>query len=252
MLLKGKTALITGGGTGIGRAAAIRLAEEGAEVWIAGPELSELKETCAQIGAAARPLSCDITDLVSLEHAIETPPHLDIVVGNAGVSFSTPLSRQAGADWRRMAEVNQWGTANTCLLAGNRMIREGTSGRVVIVSSVLAGLAEAGSSAYGMAKAALNQLTRQLAVEWAIHGIAVNAVAPGTVQTSMSFVSGEDEYASEWFRKFYVNPERPRIPLRRPGQPEEIAEGILFLCNPRNSYCTGQILTIDGGLTITF
>ncbi len=252
MLLKGKTAFITGGGTGIGRATAIRLAEEGAEVWIAGPEVGSLKETCALIGPSCKHLPCDVTDIVSLKHAIETPAHLDFVVGNAGVSFPTPLTSTAGADWRRMIEVNQWGTTNTCLLAGKRMIREGTSGRIVIVSSVLGKFAEVGSTAYGMAKAALDQLTRQLAVEWAPHGIAVNSVAPGTILTPMSFVSGENECESEWFKQFYINPARPRIPLRRPGNPEEIAEGILFLCNPRNSYCTGQTLTIDGGLTIVF
>ncbi|MFV0416718.1 MAG: SDR family NAD(P)-dependent oxidoreductase, partial [Chthoniobacterales bacterium] len=124
--------------------------------------------------------------------------------------------------------------------------------RIVIVSSILGGLAEPGSTPYGMAKAAINQLARQLAGEWAEHGILVNVVAPGFVETPMSFVSGSNELESEWCRQFYLNPERPRVPLLRPGQPEEIAEAVLFFANPRNTYTTGTTLTVDGGLTIKF
>lgn len=252
MILSGKHALITGGGTGIGRATAYRLAEEGAEVWIAGTEAYSLEETASGIGELCHPLTCDITDQRQLDAAITLLPRLDILVANAGINFATELSPKATPDWRRMIEVNQWGTINTCLLAGQRMIRDGIPGRIVIVSSILGNYAEAGSGAYALSKAALNQLARQLAREWAAHDILVNALAPGTVLTPMSFVNGSNEYESDWFQTFFIDSKRPRIPLRRPGTPEEMAEGILFFCHPRNSYCTGQILTLDGGLTVTF
>ena len=251
-MLTNRTAFITGGGTGIGRATAIRLAEEGANIWIAGPNEDDLKKTREAIGPNCHSIRCDVTNPQDLEAAVAAPPRLDILVANAGVSFPTPPSPEAFDAFRRLIEVNQWGATNTCLLGGKRMISEQNRGRIVIVTSILAGLAEIGSTAYGMSKAALGQLTRQLACEWAPHGLLVNAVAPGGIHSPMSYVSGSNEFESDWFRQFFIDPARPRIPLCRPGTPEEVAEGILFLCNPRNSYCTGQTIVIDGGLTVAF
>lgn len=108
-MLKDHVALITGGGTGIGRAAAIRLAEEGATVWIAGPNEDDLKATREAIGPACRSIRCDITNPRELEAAVAAPPRLDILVANAGVSFPTPASSAASDSFRRMIEVNQWG-----------------------------------------------------------------------------------------------------------------------------------------------
>jgi NAD(P)-dependent dehydrogenase (short-subunit alcohol dehydrogenase family) len=132
------------------------------------------------------------------------------------------------------------------------MIAQKKGGRIVIISSILSGIAEPGSAHYAMAKAALNQLGRQLAVEWATYGILVNVIAPGCVLTAMSSVTGENEFESEWFKQFFVNPKHPRLPLMRPAAPEEIAEAILFFANPRNTYCTGAVLNVDGGLTVKF
>jgi NAD(P)-dependent dehydrogenase (short-subunit alcohol dehydrogenase family) len=151
-----------------------------------------------------------------------------------------------------MLEVNLWGAVFSCRAAGAKMIRQREGGRIVITSSILGGIAEPGSAPYAMAKAALNQLGRQLAVEWAEHGILVNVVAPGCVHTPMSYVTGANEFESEWFKEFFINPKRPRLPLMRPARPEEIAEAILFFANPRNSYCTGSVLDVDGGLTVKF
>lgn len=252
MILRGKTALITGGGTGIGRATAQRFAEEGAAVWLLGIDEASLIETQALIGAACHYRLCDVTDPDQLALAIDGLDTLDIAVSNAAVSFPTPLAIKDLDAWRRMIEVNQWGPVHTSLLAGRHMQRRGTPGRLLHVASILGRIAEPGSAAYGMAKAALQQLTRQLAVEWAGHGILVNAVDPGAVLTPMSIVDGQSEYDSDWFHRFFIHPDRPRIPLRRPGRPEEIAEALLFLANPRNTYCTGHVLTVDGGLTATF
>jgi 3-oxoacyl-[acyl-carrier protein] reductase len=252
MMLKDKTCLITGGGTGIGRAAAQRFAEEGARVWITGRQQKHLSETAAAIGAACTSRQGDVTDVETLRSIVHEMPALDVVVSNAAVSFPVDPLADSPDKWRQMLEVNLWGTVNVCRLAGERMIRQGTGGRIVIVSSILAELAEPGSAPYGMAKAAINQLARQLAVEWAAHRILVNVVAPGFVHTPMSYVSGVNELESEWCKTFFLNPRRPRVPLLRPGDPNEIAEAILFFANPRNTYCTGSVLTVDGGLTVSF
>lgn len=251
MILTGKTALITGGGSGIGRATAIRFAEEGAEVVIVGRNEAMLRETAEIVGPKCKVAVGDVSDAAILSELVDSLAQLDILVSNAAVSYPTPID-EVTEEWRRMVEINLWGSVNACLAGGRRMRREGRGGRIVIVSSILGQIAEVGSTAYGMAKAALNQFTRQLAVEWAAENILVNSVAPGFVVTPMSFVGGTNETESDWFKQFYSNAERPRIPLMRPGQPEEIAESVLFFANPRNTYCTGQTLVVDGGLTIKF
>lgn len=248
--LEGKTALVTGGGSGIGRATAKRLTAEGAKVWIVGRRETELREAAEEIGC--EPRVGDVTDEKRVRAVIEEIGQLDIAVSNAAVSFFVDAHTDPLERWREMVEVNCWGAVNTCRAAGDAMIAQKTGGRIVIVSSILADLAEHGSTPYGMAKAALNQMGRQLAVEWAQHGILVNTVAPGCVRTPMSIVNGADEYESEWFRKHFIDPERPRLPLLRPGTAEEIAEAIYFFCLPANSYCTGAVLTVDGGLSVKF
>ncbi len=251
MMIKDKVALITGGGSGIGRATAVRLAEEGALVWIVGRNENTLSETASLIGPRCKYAVCDVSDENQYSELLASVGHLDFLVSNAAVSFQTPLGGSI-EQWKKMMDINMWGAVYSCLAAGKTMIEKNVAGRVVIVSSILGEIAETGSTAYGMAKAALNQLTRQLATEWADHNILVNAVAPGFVVTPMSFVSGANECESEWFRQFFVHDDRPRIPLKRPGRPEEIAECILFFLNPKNTYCTGQTLTVDGGLRIKF
>lgn len=250
MILTGKTSLITGGGSGIGQATARRFADEGAAVWVVGPSLKPLEETVSMIGNPCNARVCDVTDAAGLERVIESMPALDVLVSNAAVSFEIDSLADPLEQWRKMIEVNLWGTVNACRTAGRRMVSEGRGGRIVIVSSIHSELAEPGSTAYGMAKAAISQLARGLACEWAMDGILVNVVAPGFVLTPMSFASGVNELESDWCKQFFLNPKRPRIPLLRAGTPEEVAEAILFFANSRNSYCTGTTLKVDGGLTI--
>lgn len=252
VILDGQVCLITGGGTGIGRATARRFAEEGADVWVVGAASETLDETASMIGSSCTASVCDVSDAAGLQKLVDSMPALDVLVSNAAVSFAVdPLSDPLEL-WRKMIEVNMWGMVNACRAAGRRMISDGRGGRIVLVSSILGELAEPGSTPYGMAKAAINQLARQLACEWAEHGILVNVVAPGFVLTPMSFASGVNELESEWCKQFFLNPERPRVPLLRPGSPEEIAEAILFFANPRNTYSTGATLTVDGGLSVKF
>jgi NAD(P)-dependent dehydrogenase (short-subunit alcohol dehydrogenase family) len=252
LLLTGKTCLITGGGTGIGRATSVRFAEEGASVWIAGIDLDSLKSTAAEIGPNCTWKPCDVTKQEQIQQAVDEIPQLDILVSNAAISYPIDLLSDPLARWQKMIEVNMWGGILTCRAAGRKMIDQGKGGRIILISSILSGIAEAGSTHYAMGKAALNQLGRQLAVEWAQHGILVNVVAPGCVLTPMSYVTGSNEYESEWFKEFFVDPKHPRVPLMRPARPEEIAEAVLFFANPKNSYCTGSVLVVDGGLTIKF
>lgn len=252
MMLNEKTCLITGGGSGIGQATAHRFAEEGARVWIVGRNRQNLLDTAADIGPSCTFRCGDVTDVAAMTEIIRDMPVLDVLVSNAAVSFPVDPLADSPDQWRKMIEVNLWGTVNACRIAGSRMIEQARGGRIIIVSSILADLAEPGSAPYGMAKAAINQLARQLAVEWASHNILVNVVAPGFVHTPMSYVSGANELESDWCKTFFLNPRRPRVPLLRPGRPHEIAEAILFFANPRNTYCTGTVLTVDGGLTVTF
>lgn len=252
MLLTGKTCFITGGGTGIGRSTALRFTEEGASVWIGGVDVESLQSTAARIGPNCEWRPCDVTKEAQIQKVVDDIPQLDVLVSNAAIShpidlLSDPLSR-----WREMVEVNMWGGVLTCRIAGQKMIRQGKGGRIIIISSILSGIAEPGSAHYAMAKAALNQLGRQLAVEWAEHGILVNVIAPGCVHTPMSYVTGSNEFESDWFKQFFIDPKRPRVPLMRAAEPEEIAEAVLFFANPRNSYCTGSVLVVDGGLTIKY
>ena len=251
-MMKNKSCLITGGGTGIGRSVAQRFSEEGADVWVVGRSQETLDETASTIGSRCIARVCDVADAAGLEAVVESMPALDVLVSNAAVSFAVDPLADPIEQWRKMIEVNLWGTVNACRAAGKRMIRDGRGGRIVIVSSVHCQLAEPGSTPYGMAKAAINQLARGLACEWAAHGILVNVVAPGFVLTPMSFASGVNELESDWCKQFFFNQEGPRVPVLRPGKPEEIAEAVLFFANPRNSYCTGTTLTVDGGLSVKF
>jgi NAD(P)-dependent dehydrogenase (short-subunit alcohol dehydrogenase family) len=248
-MLLGKFALITGGGSGIGRAAALRFVEEGAAVFVVGRDAPHLDETCKLAGARCEARPCDISDERAFTKVIDDLPRIDILVNNAGVSFSWAAMNDSLDKWQRMIDINMKGSLYGSRAAARRMKQQGTGGRIVNVTSVHWTMAEVGSVHYGIAKAAVTQMTRGLAAEWAPHGILANTVAPGFVDTPMSRASGENELESAWFKQHYVD--RPRIPLRRAGKAEEIAEVILFCANPRNSYMTGAVLMVDGGLSIT-
>ncbi len=172
---------------------------------------------------------------------------LDAVINSAGISFSSP------ADGEKLEELRggfQMMTSGAILASriAVRLMPQG--GRIVHVTSIHAERAEQGAAGYSMAKSALNQYVRVLALELAPRNILVNAIAPGFIDTGMSRASGVNELETPWFQKNYV--EGHHLPLRKAGRPEEIAGVAWLLCGPDASYLTGQCLIVDGGLTITF
>jgi NAD(P)-dependent dehydrogenase (short-subunit alcohol dehydrogenase family) len=173
--------------------------------------------------------------------------HVKALVNCAGI-FSTADPIEARLElWREPFDTMVSGAVLMTRMVVP-MMPEG--GRIIHVTSIHGERAERGSSSYAMAKAALNQYCRSLALELAPRNILVNAIAPGFVATPMSVVNGVDELETEWFRKNYI--EGHHLPLRRAAQPEEIAGVAHFLASPDASYITGQVITVDGGLTITF
>jgi meso-butanediol dehydrogenase / (S,S)-butanediol dehydrogenase / diacetyl reductase len=239
--------LISGGGTGIGRALAFAFAKAGGEVCIVGRTEATLAEVVRESEGRIRFAICDVAD-VDRWRTIVADERPDVLVNNAAVSLGTDLFSETDTSWETVFSINLHGALASCREAA-KFMRERGSGRIVNVTSVHGRICEKGSAAYGVAKAAVDQLTRCLAVELGPYGILVNAIAPGFVDTPMSRASGENELETEWFRKNFI--ENGRIPLGRAAQPEEMAGVVLFLAGRENTYVTGQVLAVDGGLTLT-
>lgn len=251
--LSGRNAIITGAGTGIGRAVAIRLAEEGARIGLLGRRLAPLKETRKKLpGTGHLICPCDVSDPGQIKAAArifrKRFRRLDILVSNAGVSSPQPAISSSLDDWNLPLAVNFYGAVHYCRSFVPMLRREG---RIIFVTSIHYERAERGGSAYAASKAAAGQFARALALELADRKILVNVVAPGFVNTPMSVIPGKgNELKTKWFRDNYVK--GGHLPLKRAGKPEEIASVVAFLAGPDSSYMTGSILTVDGGLTATF
>lgn len=172
---------------------------------------------------------------------------LDALINNAGVYKTADVIESPLAEWRKPFDIMVNGAILMSRLAAQLM---SDGGRIIHITSIHGERVEQKASAYAMAKAAINHYCRGLALELAPRNILVNAIAPGFVDTPMSIVNGVSELESEWFRKNYI--EGHHLPVRRAAQPEEIAGVAYFLAGPDASYITGQIITVDGGLTITF
>jgi glucose 1-dehydrogenase len=240
--LKGKTALVTGGASGIGYACAEIFARKGAKVWIADANADAGSKAARKLKAEF--VACDVGDAMQARALIDAvargAKRLDILVNNAGIAPSKPFLDMTEDDWDRVIRVNLKGAFLVGQAAARLMVAKKTQGAIVNMSSVNAVLAIPGLAAYNVSKGGLNQLTRVMALELAPHGIRVNAIGPGTIATELArkAVLGSPEAKTKIMS---------RTPMGRLGEPAEIAETALFLASKRSSYMTGQIVYVDGG-----
>jgi 3-oxoacyl-[acyl-carrier protein] reductase len=242
--------MITGAASGIGKATAIRFAEEGYDVCL--NDIQNMEHVFAKLSIgnhfAVNGSYADEKTIEECGHKIsEKWGKLDALVNCAGISRKTIVGESATGEWESIFHHMSRGAILTSNLA-IPLMQQG--GRIIHITSIHAERAEFGSGGYAMAKAAINQYCRNLANELTGRNILVNAIAPGFVNTAMSIVDGENELESDWFRKNYIKGHH--LPLRRAAQPEEIAGVAFFLAGKDASYITGQVITVDGGLTITF
>ncbi|MCC6483407.1 MAG: SDR family oxidoreductase [Armatimonadetes bacterium] len=249
---KRRNVLITGASSGIGRATALRFAEEGYNVCVNARTEEKLRGVAAQLEPGDHlVVPGDYSDPSVAQAARDAISQswgeLDALVNVAGASYPAHPIDDPLDTWRKNFDILVDGAVLMTRAAAPLMH---SGGRIVHITSIHGERAERQSSAYGMAKAALNQYCRALALELADRNVLVNAIAPGFVDTRMSIVDGISELESDWFIQGYV--EGRHLPLRRAGRPEEIAGVALFLCGPDATYITGQVITVDGGLTITF
>ncbi len=247
-----KRVLITGASSGIGKATAFRFAREGWEVCLVARRKELLDQIHAELPAGQHlvcPGAYEQPDTAErLRAAIAGAwGSLDVLVNSAGVFMTADILSAPLEEWRKPFDIMVNGAiAMTRTAAG--LMKDG--GRIIHVTSIHGERVEARASAYAMAKAAINHYCRALALELAPRNILVNAIAPGFVDTPMSIVDGSNELEGEWYRRNYI--EGHHLPLKRAGQPEEIAGVAWFLAGADASYITGQVISVDGGLTITF
>lgn len=250
--LHGKTAIVTGAAQGIGAAIAARFCAEGALVVGFDIDAPALEVTAVRLDGF-EPVVVDLASEEAITTAIEAVRHahpaIDILVNNAGVMSYGRIDKTDVGLWAAAIAINLEAAFHCCRLVAPAMIERG-SGRIVNIASTEALQPEPCVSPYAAAKGGLIALTRAVAVDLAQFGIAVNAIAPGMIRTRMSIVDGVDETTTSVFHQWYV--EQRKIPLARAGAPEEIAGAALFLASDDASYITGQVLVVDGGLTITF
>lgn len=243
--LQGKHALVTGGGTGLGRAFALQLAAAQATVTLAGRRRAPLEETASLIresGGRAHCITLDVSDAASVAPAFDAlHAPVDIVVNNAGLAADAMLLDLPEEDWDRIFDANLKGAWQVARAAARMMIAAGIRGSVINIASILGSAVQKGTAPYAAAKAGLLHLTRAMALEWARHGIRVNAIAPGYYYTDM---------AAEYLDSDSGRAMLKRIPQRRLGAPDELGGAILLLASDASAYMTGSVVTVDGGLSL--
>jgi NAD(P)-dependent dehydrogenase (short-subunit alcohol dehydrogenase family) len=243
--LSGKSALVTGASSGLGRHFAKTLAAAGAKVGVAARRMDLVASVCESIrehGGTAVPLQLDVADRASVAQAVREAAArlgtLDILINNAGVTATKPFLDLDGEEWDRVIETNLKGAFSVAQEVAWKMRQQGSGGTIVNIASIL-GLRVAGQvSAYVASKAGLVQLTKAMALELARYGIRVNALCPGYMETDLN----RDFFASEAGQALIR-----RIPQRRLGRPEDLDGALLLLCSDAASYMAGSVIVVDGG-----
>jgi 3-oxoacyl-[acyl-carrier protein] reductase len=249
MTLKDQVAIVTGGSRGIGRAIVAALAKDGARVAFVyrgnADAAQALEGEITAVGGIAKAYQGDVADPAAAERVVEAVlaewGRVDILVNNAGVIRDKLFLQMEAEDWNAVIGTNLTGSFAFCKAVAKQMAFKQRSGRIINVSSIAAEHVNVGQANYAASKGALNSLTRVLAVELGRRNVLVNAVAPGFIATDMSQavrnLAGEDNL-------------KKLIPVRRLGKPEDIAAVVLFLAGPAAAYITGQVITVDGGLSL--
>ena len=241
--LDGKVAIVTGGNQGLGRAFARALGEAGARVAIAARDEARSASVAGELGALA--VSADVTDAASVEAMLETVTAelgpVDVLVNNAGTCFHRPALEVPEEEWRAVWDVNVDGLWRCSRTVGAQMVERGT-GAIVNIGSISAEIVNRPQwqPAYNASKAAVHQLTKSLAAEWAMCGVRVNALAPGYVKTEMSPVD-EPRFRPRWIED---------AAMQRYAVPDELGPSVVFLASDASSFMTGAVLVVDGGYTL--
>ncbi len=250
--LEGKTALITGGGTGIGFGCARALLMDGATITIVGRRADVLEQAAARLeadapaGAGVRFLTCDVTDeeavTAAVAYAADAKGHLDIAIANAGTGFGSYILLTDAATFRQALDLNILGSYNTIRAAAFAM-KDSGGGSIVAVSSIAGAITHQAMPAYCTAKAGLDMLVRCAADELGHFGIRVNSIQPGLTATEImdAFVLPNEEVVDD-----YID----NMPLGRVGTTEDVAQLARFLAGPESSWITGQSVAVDGGHTL--
>lgn len=248
MRFENQVALVTGGSRGIGKACVQLLAAEGAKVafvYRGNEEAAKaLEAEVAAAGGTAKAWQGDVADPAVANRIVEGVladwDRIDMLINNAGVIRDGLFVRMEASDWEQVISTNLNGTFYFCKAVSQQMVFKQKFGRIVNISSVAAEHVNAGQTNYAASKGAINAFTRALAVELGGRNVTVNAIAPGFIETDMS--EAVRNKAGDLIKKM--------IPLKRLGQPQDIANVVGFLCSPAGSYMTGQLLTVDGGLSL--
>ena len=245
MSLNGKTALVTGASRGIGRAIALRLAEDGANVAVIYAGSADKAEAVVNeitaLGVNAKAYRCNVADSAAVNETVKAVTNdlgkIDILVNNAGITRDGLMLRMKDEDFDAVLDTNLKGAFNMIRACYSGFIRK-KSGRIINISSVSGIMGNAGQANYSASKAGVIGLKKSVARELASRGITCNAVAPGFIQTDMTENLGDN------------NPLLNSIPLGRMGKPEDIAAAVAFLASDSAAYITGEVLKVDGGLAI--
>ena len=251
MRLANKAAIVTGAARGIGRAVALRLAQEGANVAVADVRDTQGTQTAQQVEALGRRaifLHTDVTDSHQVEGMVQRTLDafgaIDILVNDAGICPFKPFLEISPELWDEVLNTNLKGYFLSAQAVARVMVERGIRGRIINISSISAIIGGADQAHYCSSKGAINQLTKSMAISLGPHGITCNAVLPGTIETEIN----TEALTNESLRRELVQ----RTPLRRLGQPEDIAGPVVFLASDDAAYCTATMLVVDGGAIVTY